>query len=279
MTEAGFFQQVFILFNKTVRIAWREHFYKSIAFSAIIAVLVMAVVGGDMLEGYGETRSGFFTLASACIWIGIFNTIQSICKEHEIIHADTRNGMMLSAFVTANVMWQFIVCILEAAVIYGISAVFVSYNTDSLIFDSTAAEYFLTIFLLLFGSACLGMLISAVANNGTVAMTIMPFVLILQLIMCGVLFKLEGVMDVISYITFSKWGMSAFGAISDMNGLIDPPPGDLATEFGQIRSPFEPIEAYDHTPETLLTAWIWLVAVTLGCALLTTLTLKLRNRE
>ena len=95
MNDTTFGTQTSVYFRKIFRIATREKAWKYLIFATIIASIVVFIVGDGMFSdfGYDSTKSGFFTLASACIWIGIFNSIQSICKEHEIIRAEYRQGM------------------------------------------------------------------------------------------------------------------------------------------------------------------------------------------
>ena len=90
MNSVSFGKQTIVYFKKIARIAVREKVWIFLAFALIISLIVSLVVSGDMFEDYESTKSGFFTLASACIWIGIFNSIQSICKEHDIIRSDYR---------------------------------------------------------------------------------------------------------------------------------------------------------------------------------------------
>ena len=116
MRSSSAFRQVIIYFKKTIRIAFREKFWKFIVFSTIIALLVSMVVGENMFTTYESTKSGFFSFACASIWIGIFNSIQNICKEHEIIRAEYRSGTKLFSFVTANAMWQFVICFVQSVI-------------------------------------------------------------------------------------------------------------------------------------------------------------------
>ena len=291
---AHFGRQVHVYFWKTVRIANREKFWKSLIFAGIISFLVMLVVRNKMFEEYPATKSGFFTISSACIWIGIFNTIQNVCKEHEIIHADARAGMSISAYVISNALWQMILCFLEAVIIYGVSLIFIPYDngTDDVLVFGRLVENFVTVYLLLFGSACLGLMVSSVANNGTMAMVIMPFVLILQLIFCGVLFELKGGAAVIGLFTLSRWGMSAFGAVADLNGIAknaNAPTRDfndgleqfrrIKPELKEIKEPFKIETFYEHESGTVLLAWLCLLVLTLVSVIGTIVILKMRNKE
>ena len=189
MITSGIFQQIGIYFRKTVRIAFHERFWKSLIFSGIVAFVIASVIGEKMFVTFENTQSGFFTISSACIWIGIFNSIQSVCREHEIIHADCRSGMHISSYVISAVIWQFILCFMEAVVIFLLCSVKIDFPTDGLMFAG-AADYFVTVFLLLFCSSCMGIMVSALSKDENMAMVIMPFVLIFQLIFAGTLFEL-----------------------------------------------------------------------------------------
>lgn len=268
-------KQTSIYFKKIARIAFRERVWKFVIFAVIIATLVAAIVGDDMFTTYESTKSGFFTIASACIWIGIFNSVQSICKEHEIIRAEYRQGMKLSAYISANIFWQMLLCLVQSVVIFAVCNVFIDFNSDGII-TSAYVEYFITIFLLTFGSAVMGIMLSSIAGNPTTAMTIMPFVLILQLIMSGVLFELSGTSEKIAYITFSKWGMSAFGSIADLNNTKYPL--KISEAYPMVER-LETEACYDCVASNLLTAWGWCIGLILCFAVISILSLKIKNRD
>ncbi|MGN0688765.1 MAG: ABC transporter permease [Oscillospiraceae bacterium] len=278
MEGASFGRQTAVYFRKVARIAMTEKVWKYVVFSVIISFLVAAVVGDKMFDTMESTKSGFFTIASACIWIGIFNSIQSICKEHDTIREEYRAGARLSSYVTANVLWQIVISLVQSAIILGVCMVFIDFNTDGVILPALV-EYFITIFLLVSGADILGIMISSIAGTATTAMTIMPFVLILQLIMSGVLFELDGWSEMIAYITFSKWGMGAFGSIADLNGEHLPMKINetLKADFG-FEIPHANEECYENTPENLLICWGCCAAVSLACYFISIICLKIKNR-
>ena len=288
MNSVSYGKQTIVYFGKVSRIALREKSWKFVVFAAIISFIVATVTGENMFDSFEATKSGFFTLASACIWLGIFNSIQSICKEHDIIRSEYRQGMKLSSYITANVMWQAVLCLVQSIVIFVICISFGFFSNapdDGVIFPAII-EYFITIYLLTFGSSVLAIMVSSISGTPLTAMTIMPFVLILQLIMCGVLFDLAegGVADIISNTTFSKWGMSAFGATADLNAL-DPKiltmdevkntPGMLQA----LEDCFSSVDAYDPTEENVLGSWLMCIIITVVSAVVSVLGLKIKNRD
>lgn len=283
MGNASFFKQTNVYFKKIARISIREKAWIYLLFAVIISLIVNLVTASDMFENLDGTKSGFFTMASACIWIGVFNSIQSICKEHNIIRSEYRQGSKLSSYVCAHILWQAALCAVQTVIIFFVCFVFDFFGdnyTDGVIINPLV-EYFITFFLLTFGAAVLGLMVSSFSGTPTTAMKIMPFVLIIQLILSGVLFELTGFAELAAAITFSKWGMSALGSIGDINSLEPKIAGELADKIPNFdKSIVESTdEAFNHEVGNLLTAWGWCLGLTLIFALIAILSLKLKNRD
>lgn len=285
MNNTSYATQTGVYFKKIARISIREKAWIFLVFAVIIAVVVGFVLGDSMFTNYEETLYGFFTLASACIWIGIFNSIQSVCKEHEIIRSEYRQGTKLSSYISAHILWQAVLCLAQSIIIFVVCLVFGIFKnspSSGAIFGALP-EYFITIFLLTFGSAVMGLMVSSFSGTPTTAMKIMPFVLIVQLVLCGVLFSFDGVMEIVAGITLSKWGMSAFGSSAGINELEpalfanDPMlKAGLAQAGYTIEFPREGI--YEQEAGVLLAAWGLCLLITLVCAGISILSLKLKNR-
>lgn len=283
MHNASFFKQTTVYFKKVSRISVREKAWIYLAFAVIISLIVNLVTASDMFEDLDSTKSGFFTMASACIWIGVFNSIQSICKEHNIIRSEYRQGTKLSSYVCAHILWQAVLCFVQSFVIFTVCLLF-GFFGEKLgkgIIINPLIEYFITIFLLTFGASVLGLMVSSLSGTPTTAMKIMPFVLIIQLIMSGVLFELSGIAESIAVITFSKWGMSAFGSIGNINKL-DP---KIASELSEKIPNFDKSivavsdSAFNHKMINLLSAWGWCIGLTILFAIIAIVCLKIKNRD
>lgn len=217
-------QQVPVYFRKFARINVRESAWKFVLFAGIIAAIIGAIV-----DGLGH--SGVFVTVSGCIWLGIFNTIQCVCKEHDIINSEYRQGMKIGAYVIAQVLWQAVLCLVQALVLFLLLIPFGFYNgVDS----SKVPLLCVSFYVLIFGASVLGLMVSCIASTPTTAMTIMPFILIVQLLMCDdkFMFELNGAGDVFSCATFSRWGMHAIGSIAGLqNDPMTADPNSYGTGF------------------------------------------------
>ncbi len=282
MNDSSFAVQTHVYFKKLLRISMREKSWKYLIFALIISMIVALITGPDMFTSFDMTNSGFFTLTSACIWIGIFNSIQSICKEHEIIRAEYRQGMKMSSYVAAHVLWQALLCLAQTIIIFIVCCIFMHFEKSPHLLLSPYVENFITIYLLTFGAAVLGLMISAISGTPTTAMTIMPFVLIVQLVMSGVLFTLSGASAWFSYITLSRWGMSAFGCEADLNAIPTGVQQSLSSiPEAQMFSISNPMASDFYNPEVirLLGAWFFCILITAANAVICVIALKIKNRD
>jgi len=275
MARTSAIKQTVVYVKKNGRLFMNQKDWRFIIIAAVISFLVCSIVGEKMFSTYESTKSGFFAIISAAIWIGIFNSIQSICKEHATITSEYRSGLHISSYIAAHVIFDFIVCLAQAAILLGICVIFVDFPEEGILFGSALPEYFITLFLIIWGSDIMGIMVSAVSATPNVAMTAMPFVLILQLIMSGVLFELNGWAEKIANITFSKWGMSALGSIGNLNS--EELPLSMSLVFPNVvRVSTEP--GYDFVAENLYKGWGFMGIISAVCILIAIVSLKIKNR-
>lgn len=208
--------QVMIYTRKFMRTLRKESIV-SILIGIVITVLVMLIIGEDMFEEYGATVKGFFCIVSVCIWVGIFNSIQLVCREkNDIVKDELDKQLHASSYMAAHFIYQFFLCLIQAAIIFAIFWFFVS---DHQYLSGNMVSYFLTVFLVIYASDAMGFAISAAVPTPIVAMTVMPLFLIVQLLMAGVLFDAP---EALAALTVSKWGMASFGRIGSLWGIVMP---------------------------------------------------------
>lgn len=213
------FKQINIYLTKFISLFFKTGGWKAFIFGAVISLIIAMVVGDNMFVYGLDTESGCFSMVSACIWIGIFNSIQVVCKERDIIKREHRSGMHISSYITARALYEMIICFVQAIIMLALCMNFLKFPEEGLVTGSIIIDVYITFFLILLSSDYLGIAVSSIVKTTTTAMTVMPFLLIVQLVLSGVLFALEGNTGLIAKITISKWGMEALGAIVNMDGL------------------------------------------------------------
>jgi hypothetical protein len=73
-----------------------------------------------------------------------------------------------------------------------------------------------TLFLANLAGMAMGLVVSAVAPSSDRAMSIVPYLLITQLVLCGVLFPL-GAVTPVSWLMPARWAVSALGGVAGLS--------------------------------------------------------------
>ena len=189
-----------------------------IPLSAIIAYLVVYVIGARMFINMEGTAYAAFAITCVCLWNGVFNSIQVVCKERGIIKREHRAGLHISSYLLSHMIYQAAICLLQVAIMLVIFLVFgVHMPSGSAVTGSFLLDLFITMFLITYAADMLGLMISCIVHTPMAAMTIMPFVLIVQLVYANFVIPLDDIGKTLSNGTISKWGIQAVCTVSDYN--------------------------------------------------------------
>ena len=221
----SFFGQVFIYLGKCLRIFRSQRGWKNFISTAIILFLITFVIGDDMFLEASITKKGAFAIVCACLWTGIFNSIRSVCSERAIIKREYRTGLRISSYVVAHVLYEMILCLGECIII--IVMLFVKYREnipeDGALINGLV-ELFIDFYLILVSADVTALFVSCMVRRENTAMTIMPLVLIVEMVFAGMIFELEGAAKTISAFMISRWGLATICVTVNLNELPSPVP-------------------------------------------------------
>ena len=217
----GRIPQTFIYLGKLFRMFFFQNDWKVLPMSAVIAGLVCYAVGSRLYQTMEGTQMGCFALACVCIWNGFFNSIQSICRERAIVKREHRSGLHITSYVASHMIYQAILCILQAVILIVVCNLMkVTLISKSLITPWPLVDFGITIFLITYSADMLALLVSAVSKTTTAAMTVMPFLLIVELLFSnGGFFSLPEEAEPFTYLTATRWGLTALCTQGDYNSL------------------------------------------------------------
>ena len=218
--HVGRLSQMLIYLGKLFRMFLFQNDWKVLPMAAIIAGLVCFAVGKGMFQTMEGTAMGTFALACICVWNGFFNSIQVVCRERAIIKREHRSGLHISSYIAAHMIYQAVLCTLQVVIIITVSYFMkVQMPEKSLFTPYPILDYGITLFLVTYCSDMLALLVSCIARTTTAAMTIMPFLLIIQLLFSGGFFNLPEKAMPFTYLTATKWGLTALCSQADYNSL------------------------------------------------------------
>jgi len=81
------------------------------------------------------------------------------------------------------------------------------------------AELLLVTFLTALSASAMGIFVSSLFKNADRAMTVAPILLMPQLLFSGLIFKLEGASEIISWIATCRFSMEGYGTTANLNSL------------------------------------------------------------
>ena len=210
--------QIMIYLGKQLRFFINESDWKVIPMAAIIAALVGMVIRPKFFVTMEGDLIGAFALTCVAIWNGCFNSIQSICRERAIVKREHRSGMHVSSYVAAHMIYQLLLCLTQTGLtMYILMVMGVQFPLEGIVTPFMIVDIGITILLISYGADMMSLFISSISHTTTGAMTIMPFVLIFQLVFSGGLIPLPAWSQVFSDFTLSNYGIQAIAAQSGYN--------------------------------------------------------------
>ena len=220
LRHRGRASQIPIYFGKQLRFFVNMSDWKVIPMAAIIAFLVGMVIRKRIFLSMEGTLIGAFALTCVCIWNGCFNSIQSICRERPIIKREHRSGMHISSYIIAHMMYQMLLCMAQTGItLYVLILMEVPFPPTGFMTPWMVIDIAITMLLITYASDMLSLFISSLCHTTTGAMTVMPFVLIFQLVFSGGLIPLPAFVKPLSNFTISTYGIKAIAAQSNYNEL------------------------------------------------------------
>ncbi|MGA7932500.1 MAG: FHA domain-containing protein [Kovacikia sp.] len=192
-----------------------------------------------------------FVFTCAALWVGLSSSLQEIVKESAIYMRERLINLGLSAYLGSKVIVLSTLALLQtvsmvAAILFG----FADPRPDLLPWTWGVG---ITTVLTLIACMSMGLMISAIVRNSSQANSALPLLLLPQIIFSGVLFKMEGLTNKISWLMLSRWSVGAYGSLVNVNAMV-PEPTKLP-DGSTIPLPFEPSAVYDPTWSNLTLNW------------------------
>ncbi|MBR5345110.1 MAG: ABC transporter permease [Clostridia bacterium] len=210
--------QVLIYLGKQLRFFVHESDWKVLPMAAVVAGLVAMVIKKNFFVTMEGNLLGAFALACVAIWNGSFNSIQSVCRERAIIKREHRAGMHVSSYIIAHMIYQLMMCLLQTALtMYVLILAGVKFPEKGFMTPFMVLDIGITMLLITYASDMMSLFLSSMAHTTTGAMTLMPFILIFQLVFSNAIIPLPSWSASLANFTVSNYGIQALAAQSGYN--------------------------------------------------------------
>jgi ABC-type multidrug transport system ATPase subunit/pSer/pThr/pTyr-binding forkhead associated (FHA) protein len=246
-----------IFASRYVRLIGRDR--AALAFSLLqgiaVALLTRLAVGGTV--DWSHNFAPMFVFGCAAVWFGMIGAVRELVKEKAIWRREFLAGGSMPAYLASKVVVLGTMAAIQAltlavtvwwtmglpkggtTVLNGVASTLPPGGP----FGHPLITIFLTVWLGALAGMALGLLVSAGAESADRAMSLVPYLLITQLVLCGVLFNLHG-------LSFITWFMPARWAVSGLGGIA-----------GLSTTPTETSGLYPHTGAGLFGNWVVLLVL------------------
>lgn len=270
----------------------------------LLGLLLLWTMPADLMAP-GVANAGprmvLLTLVLAATWLGGMNAIREIVKEYPIYRRERAIGLSIGAYVSSKVLVLTAITLVQTLVLVALATARQGGPVESILVHPAKVELAIGVVLAGLASMALCLMISAMVSSADKALSLLPLLLIPQLILSGPLFAIgtKPVLREVSYLASAHWGFAASAASMDLVNVEGdkrvqicrdknadapaPPPGVTVTDpCADAAQPDDP-NAPKPLPSWTHTNAVWtrdIVALVLLCSVAlggTTLVLRLRD--
>lgn len=288
-------RQLGLLVRRYVRLiaSDRRNLLIQLAQAPIIGAILVLVARPDALQNQSGShgRLVLFLVALVAVWCGILASARELTKERAIYRRERLANLRIGPYLGSKLLVLAGLCLLQSVALLGVLALDVDFSAAVKVFTAAGpvdvvrgigpvgffAALLVTTFLSSLSGLGMGLLLSSVAATSDRAMSLVPLVLVPQLLLALALVPLPGGMAYLSYLTSSRWTMEAFGSLAQLHAPRD---FSLCTIVGNpLSCPVYPTVSYDPSPGHVLRVWGILLGYTLVCVVASAWVLARRDRE
>jgi ABC-type multidrug transport system ATPase subunit/pSer/pThr/pTyr-binding forkhead associated (FHA) protein len=177
----------------------------------------------DTLRLLSSASIVIFNLVIGATWIGMSSSAREIVRELPQFRRERAAGLSLSAYLASKVAVLGVITMLQIIVYVLIATAAQHGPNDAVALGSGRLELAVDVAVAAFAGMCLGLLVSAAVRTSEQAMTVLPVVLIAQMVLAsGAVFPdvaervgLRQAREVVG----AQWGFSAAAATADLNRI------------------------------------------------------------
>lgn len=190
-----------------------------LVLQAPVMLLVLFVAAdGAAFANRDLTQSNviLFMLVVMAALSGILNSYREICKERDILAREVFGGLDTTAYALSKFAVLAACGAAQCIVLFGGSLLFIDFC-----FPAPAAGYPLCLAAMILtdlAMTAIGLFLSALLKSRRAPILPVLLLIIVQVVFCDSLIRLDGAAGLIKYITPAAWGTAVFGKACGLNG-------------------------------------------------------------
>ena len=178
------------------------------------------IIGGLVCLVFNQFRVGvLFLMTISAIWFGVSNSAKEIVGELSVYRRERMFNLNINMYILSKWSVLSLIALIQSILFVSIVYINFKYNTYADFDEVYLRPYWQSIsfmFFLSFSGSLIGLWLSASLNTTEKVMTVVPIVLMPQIMLAGVMTKINTTLvEVLSFFTLGRWGTEGFSRLQD----------------------------------------------------------------
>ena len=175
------------------------------------------IIGGLVCLVFNQFRIGvLFLITISAIWFGVSNSAKEIVGEHSVYRRERMFNLNINMYVLSKWIVLSLIALIQSIAFISIIYFYFKYNTYADVYLRPYWKSIAFMFFISFSGSLIGLLLSASLNTTEKVMTVVPIVLMPQIMLAGVMTKINTTLvEVLSFFTLGRWGTEGFSRLQD----------------------------------------------------------------
>ena len=190
----------------------------------LMAILICVAVEKDGFLNPMTSSMMCVTFTLASMWLGLFNTIQEIVKERDMLKKEYMSGLNFSSYIVSKIVVVAFLCLYQAITCVTLVYFPLSPRPDDALVFNTLTGLIINFFLIAFSTSIIGLFISSLVKDSKTTLILSSLYMMIQMLFSGMFVPFIELTKNISYFTSGRWGFESFGTISNLTkyGVMEP---------------------------------------------------------
>lgn len=195
--------------------------------SIIMGILICIATEIDCLLNFITASMIFVAFTMASSWLGLFNTIQEIVKEKEMLKKEYMNGLNFKSYMFSKMIIFSILAMYQAITCVSIVYFHLNPRPEEPLITNTLFDLVINFFLLDFSTSIIGIFISSIVKDTKTTLILSPLYMMIQMLFSGMFIPFINITKFLSYFVIARYGYEAFATIGNASqyGVISPDTG------------------------------------------------------
>lgn len=195
--------------------------------SILMGLLICVATEKNCLQNPVTASMVFVAFTMAASWLGLFNTIQEIVKERDMLKKEYMSGLNFTSYMFSKIIVFSVLSLYQAITCVSIVYFHLNPRPEDALITTTLLDLIINFFLVSFSTSTIGVFISSIVKETKTTLILSPLYMMIQMLFSGMFIPFIELTKNISYFVIARWGYEAFASISNLAqyGVVPPAEG------------------------------------------------------